>query len=198
MAAGEALQRLVTALAKLPGVGRRSAERMAMRLAVGRGDLIDELLGSLTFVQKSVTGCSRCGTPTLIEENPCRLCTSAGRDDQLLCVVEEPADIVTIERSGGFRGRYHALMGTLSPPKGQGPTDLRVRSLVARIRGEGIREVILALNTDVEGDATAAFLEEALRAESITISRLAFGLPAGSGIRYSDPVTLERAFKGRM
>ncbi|MBL7076456.1 MAG: recombination protein RecR [Kiritimatiellae bacterium] len=198
MAAVEALQRLVTALGKLPGVGRRSAERMAMRLAVGRRDLIDELLASLAFVQKSVTGCAKCGSPTLVDENPCRLCTSPGREDGLLCVVEEPADIATIERSGGFRGRYHALMGTLSPPKGQGPADLRVQSLVARVREEGISEVVLALNTDVEGDATAAFLEEALRGEPVKVSRLAFGLPAGSGIRYSDPVTLERAFKGRM
>jgi len=171
---------------------------MAMRLAVGRRDLIDELLASLAFVQKSVTGCSKCGSPTLVDENPCRLCTSQGRDDTLLCVVEEPADIATIEGSGGFRGRYHALMGTLSPPKRKGPGDLRVKSLLARIHEEGITEVILALNTDVEGDATAAFIEEALKREHVKISRLAFGLPAGSGIRYSDPVTLERAFKGRM
>ncbi len=198
MAAVEALQRLVTALGKLPGVGRRSAERMAMRLAVGQRDLIDELLASLAFVQKSVTGCSKCGSPTHVDENPCRLCTSPGRDDALLCVVEEPADIATIEGSGGFRGRYHALMGTLSPPKRRSPADLRVESLLSRVRDEGICEVVLALNTDVEGDATASFLEEALRGEQVKISRLAFGLPAGSGIRYSDPVTLERAFKGRV
>jgi recombination protein RecR len=197
MAAGEALQRLVKALGRLPGVGRRSAERMAMRLAVGRRDLLDELIGALEFVRRSVTGCSKCGTPTHVDENPCRLCTSPGRDDTVLCIVEEPGDIVTIERSGGFKGRYHALMGTLSPPKGKGPADLRVGALVDRVRAEGIREVILALNTDVEGDATAAFLEEALRSENVTVSRLAYGLPAGSGIRYSDPVTLERAFKGR-
>ncbi len=169
-----------------------------MRLAVGRRDLIDELLAALAFVQKSVTGCTKCGSPTLIDENPCRLCTSPGREDGLLCVVEEPADIVTIERSGGFRGRYHALMGTLSPPKRQSPGDLRVQSLVERVREEDVSEVVLALNTDVEGDATASFLEEALKGERVKISRLAFGLPAGSGIRYSDPVTLERAFKGRM
>jgi recombination protein RecR len=198
MAAGEALQRLVTALGKLPGVGRKSAERMAMRLAVGRRDLINELLTALAFVQKSVTGCSKCGSPTLVEENPCRLCTSPGRDDGMLCVVEEPADIITIERSGGFRGRYHALMGALSPPKRQGPEDLRIDSLVARVREEGVSEVVLALNTDVEGDATASFVEEVLRGEQVKVSRLAFGLPAGSGIRYSDPVTLERAFRGRM
>ncbi len=192
------MQRLVVALARLPGVGRRSAERMAMRLTVGRRDLLDELIGALEFVRQSVVGCAKCGTPTLVDQDPCRLCTSPGREDTLLCVVEEPSDIVTLERSGGFRGRYHALMGTLSPPKGQGPADLRVGSLVERVRTEGIREVILALNTDVEGDATAAFLVEALRPENITVSRLAYGLPAGSGIRYSDPVTLERAFKGRM
>ena len=172
MAAGDALQRVVTAFSRLPGVGRRSAERMAMRLTVGRRDLLDELIAALEFVRHSVVGCSRCGTPTLVEQNPCQLCTSPGREDSLLCVVEEPSDIVTIERSGGFRGRYHALMGTLSPPKGLGPADLRVSSLVERVRAEGIREVILALNTDVEGDATAAFLHEALRGESVTISRL--------------------------
>ncbi len=187
MAAGDALQRLVAALGKLPGVGRRSAERMAMRLAVGRRDLIDELIASLAFVQKSVTGCSKCGSPTLVDENPCRLCTSPGRDDALLCVVEEPADIATIEGSGGFRGRYHALMGTLSPPKRKGPDDLRVDSLLTRVREEGVEEVILALNTDVEGDATASFLEEVLKNEGVRISRLAFGLPAGSGIRYWTP-----------
>lgn len=197
MASEKAIQRLVKALGKLPGVGRRSAERMAMRLAVGPRDLIDELLAALTFVQASVTGCARCGSPTLVDEDPCRLCTSANRDDGLLCVVEDPADIATIERSGGFRGRYHALMGTLSPAKAHGPGNLRVASLVQRVRDEQIGEVVLALNTDVEGDATASFLEDTLCGQNVRISRLAFGLPAGSGIRYSDPVTLERAFRGR-
>jgi recombination protein RecR len=115
----------------------------------------------------------------------------------MVCVVEDPSDIVLIERAGGFRGRYHALMGTLSPPKGLGVEDLRVKELRQRVRDEGIREVILALSTDVEGDATGAFVTEALKNEPVTVSRLAFGLPAGSGIRYADAVTLERAFKGR-
>lgn len=192
-----ALQRLIAALSKLPGIGQRSAERMAMHLVVRRRELLGELAAALSEAREQVTACGRCGAPTSTDADPCRLCTRAGRDDTLLCVVEDPADIITIERAGGYQGRYHALMGTLSPARRRGPDDLRIRALIERVRSEGIREVILALNTDVEGDATAAFLGEALRDEPVAITRLAFGLPAGSGIRYADPVTIDRAMKGR-
>jgi len=192
-----ALQRLVEALGRLPGVGRRSAERMAMHLVLKRPELGVELAAALREVGERVTSCGLCGAPTAVEHDPCRLCTAPGREDGVICVVEDPTDIVTLERSGGFRGRYHALMGTLSPARRRGVEDLRVEALIERVRSGGVREVVLALNTDVEGDATAVFLAEALRAEGVAVTRIAFGLPAGSGIRYADSVTLERALRGR-
>ena len=133
----------------------------------------------------------------MARQDPCKLCTAADRDDSMLCVVEEPGDVALLEKSGAYRGRYHALMGKISPMKGEGLNDLRIRALVERVAGKDVREVILALSTDVEGDATASFISEVLRREGVKVSRLAFGLPAGSGVRYSDPITLERAVKGR-
>jgi len=141
--------------------------------------------------------CGRCGNVTSRDRDPCRLCTDPARDDTILCVVEEPGDIMKMEEAGVFRGRYHALMGTISPMRGVGPRDLRMRALVDRVDAGGVREVLLALDTDVEGDATASFVTEFLRAKPVKVTRLAYGLPAGSGIGYSDPVTLARAIRGR-
>jgi recombination protein RecR len=193
----DAFEKLVKSLRRLPGVGRRSAERMALRLVRDSEGLLADLTSALREAGAVLTGCSRCGSLTGKDKDPCELCTGAGRDGSILCVVEEPDDIIVIEESGGFRGRYHALMGKLSPLKGQGPEDLRIRSLVNRVKDEGISEVVLALSTDVEGDSTAHFIAEVLEDKGVKVSRLAFGLPAGSGIRYSDPVTLARAIKGR-
>ena len=193
----DAFDRLVKVLRRLPGVGKRSAERMALRIVRDSGGLLDELSSALKAAGSVLTACSRCGSLTAKDKDPCELCTGAGRDGSLICVVEEPDDISAIEGSGGYRGRYHALMGKLSPIKGQGPEDLRIRSLVKRVQDEGITEVVLALSTDVEGDSTAHFIAEVFEGKGVKVSRLAFGLPAGSGIRYSDPVTLTRAMKGR-
>lgn len=190
-------EKIVTCLSKLPGIGRRTAERMAMRLVREPDRLIVPLIDALKRARENIRSCTQCGNITGVSSNPCRLCVDSGRDGSVLCVVEEPSDIVSLENSGGFHGRYHALMGKLSPMKGSGPAELRVKSLVARIDKEGIKEVILALSTDVEGDSTASYIEELLRDKSVKVSRLAFGLPAGSGITYSDPVTLARAIKGR-
>ncbi len=191
------MQRLTAALAALPGVGRRTAERMALRLAVERRDTAEELMRALAEVRERVRACSWCGCPTAPEQDPCRLCTGPQRDDALLAVVEDPGDIPMLEQSGGFRGRYHALMGPLSPMKGRGPAELRLNALLERIRRQGVREVVLALNTGVESEATAAYLAEALKHEGVRVTRLASGLPVGSGIRYADPVTLARAIGGR-
>jgi len=190
------IDRVESCLAKLPGVGRRSAERMAAKLARDRA-LLDELVSSLGETRDRVRECSRCGSITTVDREPCRLCTDSTREDGVLCVVEDPNDIDLIERSGAFRGRYHALMGTISPMKGSGPDDLRLKSLLKRIAGEKFDEVILALNTDVESEATAGYIAEVLREKGVKVTRLAYGLPAGSGIRYSDPVTLDRAIRGR-
>jgi len=193
----DAFEQLVKCMRRLPGVGRRSAERMAMRIVRDSGGLRQDLLEALKDAGDQLTACSRCGSITATETDPCELCTGVNRDSSLLCVVEEPDDIAVIEGSGGFRGRYHALMGRISPLNGLGPEDLRIKALVERVKNEKIAEVVLALSTDMEGDSTAHFIAEVLEGKGVKVSRLAFGLPAGSGIRYSDPVTLARAIKGR-
>lgn len=193
----EHLDRLAAALARLPGVGRRSAERMAYRLAGDPDGALRGLLDALREAQAHVRLCGRCGGMTTAAEDPCRLCTNPARDRVLLCVVQDPSDIVAIERTGSYKGRYHALMGIISPMHGEGPRDLRLASLMRRIEEEGFQEVILALGTDVESEATASYITELLKSRPIRVTRLASGMPAGSGIGHSDPVTLSRAMKGR-
>lgn len=191
------LTRLIACLSRLPGVGRRSSERMALKIARDPEGLSADLIAALQGVKSAIAACHRCGSITDVSDNPCKLCTSNDRDGSVVCVVEDPLDISAIESSGGFRGRYHALMGKLSPARGDGPENLRIRSLMKRIDDEGFREVLLAVSTDVEGDATAAYLVEALKPKGVRVTRLAFGLPAGSGVMYSDPVTLSRAIRNR-
>jgi len=193
----EPMDRLIQLLARLPGVGRRSAERMAWALARDANGLTRELSAVLADTAQRMTVCSRCGNLTTRAEDPCRLCTDTRRDDRVLCVVEDPADLVWIERSGGFRGRYHALMGKLSPMRGEGVAQLRVDALLARLKPEGVQEVILALNSDTESDATSSFLHEALTAQGVRVTRLARGLPTGSGVGYADGATLARALEHR-
>ena len=193
----EALEQLTAALARLPGIGRRSAARMAMRLIEDREGLLRVLSAALDEAAREVRLCNRCGAVTVAGRDPCRLCTDPARDDRVLCVVETPSDIAGIEAAGAFRGRYHALMGKLSPMKGDGPEQLRIGVLLKRVKAGGIEEVILALNTDVESDATAVYLAESLTPLGVRVTRLAQGLPVGSGIAYSDPVTLARAMQGR-
>lgn len=197
MNSSEILNRLVVCLSKLPGVGRRSAERMALKLARDNAGLVDEMILALREARENICCCSRCGSVTAVGENPCRLCTDPGRDGRILCVVEDPNDIMSIDKSGGYHGRYHALMGKLAPARGDGPKQLRIDSLIERVDGEKIEEVILALSTDVEGDATAIYIAELLKGRNVKVTRLASGLPAGSGVMYSDAVTLSKAIKGR-
>jgi recombination protein RecR len=192
------LEHLIAALARLPGVGRRSAQRMAVRIAREPGKLGDELAAALQMVKECVRSCSGCGHLTSVDRNPCSLCTDPRRDSRVLCVVEDPGDILVIEASGAFRGRYHALMGKLSAMKGQGRAQLRLEALLNRIDQDGIGEIILALNTDVESDATAEYIRQILASRPVQVSRLAYGIPAGSGVAYADPVTLSRALQGRV
>ena len=193
----EPLEKLIVTLSRLPGVGRRTAERMAVRLARDPGGLARELGAALTEVAARVGICEQCGDLTLQGANPCARCTSPRRDGHALCVVEDPADIERIEASGAFQGRYHALLGRLSPMRGEGVAQLRLEALLRRIGAEGITEIILALSPDVEGDSTAAFLHHVLAGQSVRVTRLALGLPAGSAIAYADPLTLARALQGR-
>ena len=191
------LDDLVAALEKLPGIGKRSAERMAFALIQNRDGLTRRLADALLTADEKIGNCSRCGSITVRNEDPCEICTSGKRSNGLLCVVESPGDIMKIENSGGFSGRYHVLGGHLSPALGKGAGDLRVSELLTRIQPEGIAEVIIALGTDTESEATASYLAEVLTNRGVRVSRLAFGLPAGSAIEYTDPTTLQRAIQGR-
>jgi len=185
-------------LARLPGLGRRSASRAALALVRDPARLLEPLAAALRDAAQNVCCCSRCGAFTTIDCNPCSFCTDSTREATSLCVVEEPADIVSIEASGAFRGRYHALGGKLVPSRHAGPDRLRFAELVDRVVREGITEVLLAVSTDMDGDATAGYATELLKGTGAHVTRLAFGLPADSGVAYSDPLTLRRAIRGRM
>ena len=193
---------LERALARLPGLGRRSAGRAALALLRDPARLLDPLVLALRDARENVCCCPRCGAFTVRGVEPCALCTDRARDGARVCVVEEPADIVTVEGAGAFRGRYHVLGGKLSPARRMGPERLRLGELKDRIAREGFAEVLLALSTDMEGDATAGFVAETLRdwpsaTAPVRVTRLAFGLPADSGVAYSDPLTLRRAIVHR-
>ncbi len=192
------IDELERCLARLPGFGRRSAARAALALVREQGRLLDPLVAALSDAKGRVRCCSRCGAFTTVECDPCAFCMDATREGGVLCVVEEPADVLPIEASGAFRGRYHALGGKLSPARRMGPEKLRLRELVERVKAEGIREVLLALSTDMDGDATAGYVAELLKGTDVSLTRLAFGLPVDSGIAYSDPLTLKRAIANRV
>ena len=192
------IEDLEKCLSKLPGLGRRSASRAALALVREPGRLMEPLMAALRSAQGSVRCCSRCGAFTTVDRDPCDCCTDETRDGSVVCVVEEPSDIVSIEASGGFRGRYHALGGKLSPVHHMGPEKLRFAELKDRVVREGIAEVLLAVSTDMAGDATAGYAAEILRGTGAKVTRLAFGLPADSGIAYSDPLTLKRAIANRI
>jgi recombination protein RecR len=191
------LDDLIAAFEKLPGIGKRSAERMAMAVVQSRDGLARRLANALLVADEQIGTCSSCGSITVTREDPCALCTDATRATGLLCVVERPGDIMRIEKSHGFKGRYHVLGGHLSPALGKGVADLRVSELLARLQPENIQEVILALGTDVESEATASYIADVLHSRDIAVSRLAFGLPSGSAIEYADSTTLQRAIQGR-
>ncbi|MGA0334416.1 MAG: recombination mediator RecR [Kiritimatiellia bacterium] len=193
----EALQQLIRSLAKLPGIGRRTAERMAYRLLLRNQDLLRELILALERAGKEIALCSRCGNLTETGQDPCRICRDPKRNSRILCVVEGAPDIQVIEQAGSFPGKYYCLRGKISPMQDETVTRELLEKLLLRIREDGVEEVMLGLNTDVESDATASMLAEILRPLGLRVTRLAFGLPAGSGLAYSDPETLKRAMKGR-
>ena len=192
-----AIEDLTRALSRLPGLGRRSAARATLAVLREPERLLDPLLWALKSARDSVVCCSKCGAFTVRNADPCALCTATARDGTVLCVVEEPSDIVPIEASGAFKGRYHVLGGKLSPVRKIGPDALRMSELVERIEDENVVEVLLALSTDMEGDATAGYIAEALAPTGVRMTRLAFGLTADSGVSYSDPLTLRRAINSR-
>jgi recombination protein RecR len=189
------VQNLIAQIAKLPGIGKRSAERIALHLLKAAPDASKQLAQAILETKSKIRNCSRCGSYT--EDDPCEICQSARRDQKLICVVEGPNDILSLERTGSFTGVYHALMGRLSPLNGVGPEQLRIAALVERVKREAPAEVVLALSADVESDATANYLAELLKATGVTVSRIGMGLSAGSALEGTDEVTLSRALENR-
>ncbi len=189
------MDRLVASLKRLPGIGEKSASRLAYFLLSAPADLALELSDAIARVQRDTVVCESCFT--LSDRTPCPVCADSNRDDTLLCVVEEPADMAAIERSGGFKGLYHVLGGALSPIDGMGPETLRVDELESRVGQGHIKEVILATNPTTEGDATAYYLADRLRASSAQITRIAYGMPLGGDLEYADHVTVHRAIENR-
>jgi recombination protein RecR len=191
----EPITALTAALGKLPGIGPRSAERIALHLVQTEAALVKHLADVMVQARERIRFCETCGA--LTEQSPCATCVDPRRDSALVCVVERAVDILSIEKSGTFRGKFHVLGGKISPLDGVEPDDLKIGELEQRLTGEPIKEIIIALGTDVEGDATSHYLAKRLARPGLKISRIGFGLPAGSGLEYADELTLNRALEGR-
>ncbi|MDX1814897.1 MAG: recombination mediator RecR [Thermodesulfobacteriota bacterium] len=191
----KSLRRLIALLAKLPGVGEKTATRLALHMLKMPPQAVRELGEAIVVIPEAVIRCSRCFN--IADEDPCAVCTEPGRRDDLLCVVESPTDLVPIEKSGEYRGRYHVLGGAISPIDGVMPEDLRVGELLGRLSQGGVAEVILATNLTAEGEATATYLAGAIKTLNIRVTRIAYGMPVGSDLEYTDEITVGRAIKGR-
>ncbi len=189
------MQDLIDELGRLPGVGPKSAQRIAFHLLATEPADVERLAATLIRVKNEVRFCRTCGN--VAEADECRVCRDARRDPSVICVVEEPKDVVAIERTREFRGRYHVLGGAISPIDGIGPDDLRVRELMVRLQDGAVSELILATDPNLEGEATATYLARLVKPMGLTVTRLASGLPVGGDLEYADEVTLGRAFSGR-
>ena len=191
------VQRLITELSKLPGVGGRTAQRLTFHLLRASDEEALALARAITEVKERIGLCETCFN--LADGPSCRICADERRDPEVICVVEEPSDVISIERTHEFRGRYHVLGGALSPIDGIDPEDLRIEELMQRVEAGGVREVVVATNSTTTGEATALYLADAMRerAPQVTVTRLASGLPVGADLEYADEVTLGKAFRGR-
>ncbi|WP_016906369.1 MULTISPECIES: recombination mediator RecR [Streptomyces] len=189
------VQDLIDELGRLPGVGPKSAQRIAFHVLQAEPADVRRLAQALTEVKEKVRFCTVCGN--VAQEEQCRVCLDQRRDPSVICVVEEPKDVVAIERTREFRGRYHVLGGAISPIDGVGPDDLRIRELMARLADGAVKELILATDPNLEGEATATYLARMVSAMGLKVTRLASGLPVGGDLEYADEVTLGRAFEGR-
>lgn len=195
MAPSDPLAGLVAALQRLPGIGAKSAQRLAFHLLKTPREDVDALCAAMLSVKDRVTYCSVCSNITDVD--PCGYCTDGSRDTRIICVVEQPENVWAVERTKGFRGRYHVLMGAISPLQGIGPDDLRIRGLLTRVGEGSVDEVILATNPTVEGEATALYLARLLKPLGVRVSRIAMGVPVGSDLDYADEFTMTKAMEGR-
>ena len=188
------LIRLIEELQRLPGIGPKGAQRLAFHLLKTPRETTDRLVDAVREVKDLVTYCSICNNITAVD--PCSFCTGDGRDRRIICVVEEPPNVAAIEKAREFKGMYHVLMGALSPLQGIGPDDLKIKNLLTRVT-DGVEEVILATNPNVEGEATAIYLARLLKPLGVKVTRIAMGVPVGSDLEYADEVTLNKAMAGR-
>jgi recombination protein RecR len=191
----DSLDQLIEEFAQLPGVGRKSAQRMAMYILKLSKEEVGKMAQALVNVKERITYCHSCWTFT--EENPCSICSNPRRDQSTICVVEDPNDIVALEKTNEYRGYYHVLGGALSPLNGIGPEDLKIKELLGRIEPE-VREVIVALNPNIEGEATTIYLSRLLKPLNVKVTRLARGIPIGGDLEFADEATLARALEGRV
>lgn len=191
----KSIEKLIEKLIKFPGIGRRSAERIiSYILGAGRQEIKD-LTEAITNVKENVRFCKICNN--LSEEELCRICQDAGRNKQVICVVENPADVTAIEKAGTFHGQYHVLLGSISPLEGRGPGDLNIEGLLQRIKQNNIKEIIIATDADIEGETTAIYLAKLIRPSGVNLSRIGLGLPVGSNLEYADSTTLSKALDSR-
>jgi recombination protein RecR len=191
----EAIRDLITQLRQMPGVGPRSAERVALWMVRARGDQPEQIVRAIAATRQSIRGCNLCGF--FASGEVCEICADAARATAALCVVEQPTDILPLEKTGAFRGRYHSLGGKISPLDHIGPEDLRIKELLERVDRENISEIIFALPADVEGESTTNYIVELLKEKPITLTRIARGIPAGGGLESADELTLSAALSGR-
>ncbi len=189
------LEKLIKCLKKFPGVGEKTATRYAFFILNANPGEIDDLIKAIETVKKDLRLCSRCFH--LTDQDLCDICRDHRRDESRICVVESPLDLMAVEKSGQFKGVYHVLHGVMSPLDGIGPEEIRLNELVSRVKQNGVKEVILALNPTVEGEATASFIRDQLKQTGVSVSRIAYGIPVGGSLEYADPLTLFRAFEHR-
>jgi len=195
MSLPDPLLRLIEELQRLPGIGPKGAQRLAFHILKTPRDQTDRLADALREVKERVTYCSVCNNIT--DTDPCVFCTNPARDQHVICVVEEPQNVSVVEKTGGFKGAYHVLMGVLSPLHGIGPDDLKIKGLLNRVADGRAEEVILATSPTVEGEATALYLARLLKPLGVRVTRIAMGIPVGSDIEYADEITMTRAMEGR-
>lgn len=191
----ESIERLVERLVKLPGIGRRSAERIVNHILSATPEEVQALTAAITTVKEAIGHCRICRT--LCEQDVCHTCGDQRRNRDVLCVVEKPSDVVLIEKTGAFNGLYHVLLGSIAPLEGRGPAELEIDSLMKRLQEEKIREIIIATDADTEGEATALYLTKIIKPLNVGVSRIGLGLPVGSNIEYADTATLSKAMESR-
>jgi recombination protein RecR len=195
MSRPDTLSKLIEQFQRLPGIGAKSAQRLAFHILKTPREEVDRLADAMREVKERVTYCSTCSNITDVD--PCYYCTHPGRDPRIICVVEEPENVTAVEKTRQFNGLYHVLMGALSPLHGVGPDDLKIKDLLMRVGSGSVEEIILATNPNVEGEATAIYLAKLLKPLGVRVTRIAMGVPVGSDLEYADEVTMQRAMEGR-